>query len=143
MAKQVKVGSREFAEKWNRRIKGATQDVRAGVERVTESPMEAAIAALPKMQQRFNEAVASGKVERGLRRRTLQEWKDRVVNVGIPRIAAGADAAVEDVQDFAEQLIEHENRGLAEIERLPNVTLDDSINRMTAWVRHMAEFRRQ
>lgn len=142
MAKQVRVTDAQWAEKWGRRLKGATQDIRNGVERVTESPMELAAAKQDKMLANVTEAVRSGKWARGLRRRTLAEWKDRVLNIGVGRIPAGVDAAEGDVREFARDLIDHQNAGLGRIDAMPDVTVEDGIARAAAWIRHMAEFER-
>jgi len=37
----AKVTEAEFVEKWARRLKGATEDMRRGADRVTEAPGEA------------------------------------------------------------------------------------------------------
>lgn len=142
MAREVKVTAAELAEKWNRRIKGAGEDIRRGVEKVTENPAVKAVAAKAKMLARLTEAVTSGKWERGLNRVTLADWKSAMTDLGIGRIPAGADRAVPKVREFAGELIAHENAGLVQIDGMPDVTLEDSIQRMTTWVRHMSEFTR-
>lgn len=131
-----------FATKWNRRIKGATQDVREGIEGVEEAPTLAAARAIPKMKQRLLDAIDSGKVERGLRRVTLEDWKRAALNKGVGRIAQGADDALDKVEDFAGELLPHIARGQAALADLPDLTIEDSINRVGTFIRHMATFRR-
>lgn len=142
MAEQVKVNATQLAEKWGRRLKQATPDIQRGIEGVRESPMEAAADAQDKMLARLTESVRDGKWARGLRRVSLAAWKDAAITKGIGRIAAGVDGASEKMREFAEQLIDHENAGLSRIAGMPNVTLEDSIQRANAWMRHMAEFTR-
>lgn len=142
MAREVKVTAVELAEKWNRRIKGAGEDIRRGVDKVTENPAVKAVAAKAKMLSRLTEAVTSGKWERGLNRVTLADWKAAMTELGIGRIPAGADRAIPKVREFAGELIAHENAGLNVIDAMPDVTLEDSIQRMTSWIRHMSEFTR-
>lgn len=142
MAKRVRVSASEFAEKWNRRLSGAQQDIRRGVENVDESPTDAAADAQDKMRQNLLDAIDNGKWARGLARVSLSDWQDRVLDVGVGRIASGADAAQDDVQAFASELIDHQNAGLSEIEGMADITLQDNINRATAWLRHMAGFER-
>lgn len=138
-----KVSAREGTEKWARRTKAATQDVVAGVNRVTENPADAAIAALPKMLARFMEAVQSGKVERGLARTTLQQWKDAMTSVGAGRIASGVDnKGTAKMADFATEFYAHLERVEAEIAAMPDTTLEDNIQRMVHNVRRNAEFQR-
>jgi len=138
----VRVSAAELAEKWGRRLKGATQDIRAGIEKVTVSPTEQAAAAQTKMRDRLLASIESGKWAARLRTVSLADWKKKALDVGVNRIAAGVDAAGGKMTAFASQLIAHENTVLSEIERLPNVTLEDGINRMTTFVRRMAEFTR-
>jgi hypothetical protein len=131
-----------FAEKHNRRLKAALEDMRAGVNRLTTSPTEAAAAKKDKMLARLTEAVNTGKWEAGLRRVTLEEWRRKMIEVGIPRVSAGIDANRDKVVAFAEKLLPHVDAGVAAIKRMPDVTLEDSIARMTAFIRHMAAFKR-
>jgi len=138
----AKLTPKEFQEKHARRLKGAVEDVRRGIDRVTESPTEKAAAKQDKMLSNLTAAVSSGKWAAGLKRVSLEEWKKKARDVGVNRIAAGIDAAEGKVVAFAEQLLPHIDRGQAKIKSMPDVTLDDNINRATSFMRHMAEFRR-
>ncbi|KKK86481.1 hypothetical protein LCGC14_2762800, partial [marine sediment metagenome] len=82
------------------------------------------------------------KVERGLKRVSLEDWKRAALNKGVGRIAAGADDALGKVEDFAAELLPHIARGQAAISDLPDLTIEDSINRSATFIRHMATFRR-
>jgi len=77
-----------------------------------------------------------------LRRVSLEEWKRKARDIGVNRIAAGIDGSKEKVVAFAEALLPHIDRGQEKIKAMPDVTLDDNINRMTSFVRHMSEFKR-
>jgi len=140
MADTVRLTPEQMADKWGRHLTGAVQDIRIGVERVTESPTLKAAAKQDKMLQRLIDSVHSGKWARGLQRVSLQDWKNQVLTKGLARISSGVAGASTKMQDFARQLFEHENRGLAIINAMPDLTIEDSIARMTAWTRHMAEF---
>lgn len=131
----------QFAEKWNRRLKAAVPDIRQGIERLNENPCEKAANAQEKMKARLIEAIDSGKWAARLRSVTLDEWKKAVLQKGLPAISAGADLAVPKVQDFATQLLQYERQAIAEIDRMPTLTLEDSIRKMEAWIRKMAQFR--
>ncbi|KKN14577.1 hypothetical protein LCGC14_0994830, partial [marine sediment metagenome] len=63
-------------------------------------------------------------------------------DVGVNRIAAGIDAAKSKTIAFAEALLPHIDQGQAVIKSMPDVTLDDNINRMVAFTRHMSELKR-
>jgi len=132
----------EFQDKHSRRLKAAVEDVRRGIDRVTESPTEKAAAKQDKMLTNLTAAVSSGKWAAGLKRVTLDEWKKKARDVGVNRIAAGIDAAKDKVIDFANQILPYIDRAQSEIANMPDVTLDDNINRMNTFVRRMAQFKR-
>lgn len=138
----AKLTAAEFQEKHARRLKASVEDIRKGIDRVTESPTEKAAAKQDKMLTNLTNAVTTGKWAAGLKRVSLEEWKRKARDIGVNRIAAGIDGAKEKVIDFAEVLLPHIDRGMDKIKAMPDVTLDDNINRMTQFIRHMAEFKR-
>jgi len=138
----AKLSPTEFTEKHARRLKASVEDIRRGIDRVTESPTEKAAAKQDKMLTNLTRAVTDGKWAAGLKRVTLEEWKRKARDVGVNRIAAGIDAAKDKVTAFAEVLLPHIDRGQEKIKAMPDTTLDDNINRMVSFARHMSEFRR-
>lgn len=138
----AKLTAKEFQEKHNRRLKAATEDMRLGVERVTESPTAKAAKKADKMRANILKSIDSGKWAAGLNRVTLEDWKSKMINKGVGRVAAGIDEAEGKVVAFAEKLLPHIDAGQVIISKLPDVTLEDSINRMTTFTRHMAKFKR-
>jgi len=138
----AKLTAAEFQEKHARRLKASVEDIRRGIDRVTESPTEKAVAKQEKMLSNLTRAVNDGKWAAGLKRVTLDEWKRKARDIGVNRIAAGIDGAADKVRDFAEVLLPHIDRGQQKIASMADTTLDDNINRMTSFIRHMAEFKR-
>jgi len=138
----AKLTASEFQEKHARRLKASVDDVRKGIDRVTESPTDKAAAKQDKMLTNLTAAINSGKWAAGLKRVSLDQWKKQTRDIGVNRIAAGIDGAKEKVVAFAEDLLPHIDRGLDKIKGMSDVTLDDNINRMTTFVRHMAELKR-
>ena len=136
----ITITPEQFAEKHARRLKGAVDDIRAGVMAVTESPTAKAAAKQDKMLARLQEAVQSGKWAARLRAVPLDEWKDKTINLGINRIAAGIDAAHGKQVAFAGKLLPFESNLKTTIDKMPDLTLEDSISRATAWIRGMAKF---
>lgn len=143
MARKVRVSPAEFVEKWGRRLKAATPDIRAGVERVDVAPTQLAAAKADKMRQRILEAIDSGKWAAGLSRVSLEEWRDQMVNKGLGRIAAGVDAAGPKAESFASEFFPFLDRVLADIDKMPDVTLEDSIQRATEFIRRTSQFKRR
>jgi len=138
----AKLTPTEFQEKHARRLKAAVEDVRRGIDRVTENPCEKAALKQDKMLSNLTAAVSSGKWAAGLKRVSLEEWKKKARDIGVNRIAAGIDGAKDKVVTFAEVLLPHIDRGKEKIKAMPDVTLDDNINRMTSFIRHMSELKR-
>jgi len=138
----AKLTAAQFQEKHARRLKASVEDIRTGIDRVTENPCEKAAAKKDKMLANLTRAVNDGKYERGLKRVSLEEWKRKARDIGVNRVAAGIDGAKEKVVAFAEELLPHIDRGRDKIKAMPDVTLDDNINRMTSFIRHMSEFKR-
>jgi len=138
----AKLTAVEFQEKHARRLKAAVEDVRKGIDRVTESPTEKAAAKADKMLTNLTSSVQSGKWAAGLKRVSLEEWKRKARDIGVNRIAAGIDGSKSKVIAFAEELLPHIDRQQAKIAAMPDVTLDDNINRMTSFIRGMSEFKR-
>jgi len=138
----AKLSATEFQEKHARRLKASTEDIRRGIDRVTENPCEKAASKQDKMLTNLTAAVQSGKWAAGLKRVSLEEWKTKARDVGVNRIAAGIDAAKPKVIAFAEELLPHIDRQKSKIAAMPDVTLDDNINRMTTFIRGMSEFKR-
>lgn len=139
----AKLTPEEFREKHARRLKGSIADMEKGVDRVTEAPTMKAAAKKEKMRQKLTEAIDNGKWEAGLKRVSLDEWKDKMKTKGLNRIAAGIDAAAEKVEAFASELLPYQERLKVELEKMPDVTLEDNINRMTTFIRGMAKFKRK
>lgn len=134
--------AQQFQEKHARRLSAAVEDVRAGINRVTVNPCELAAAKQEKMLAGITEAVNSGRWAGGLRRVSLEQWKTAAINVGVGRISSGINAAKDKVIAFAEQLLPHIDAQVAKIKALPDLTLEDNINRMTTFIRGMATFKR-
>jgi len=135
--------AQQAARKWASRLKGAQTEIREGVQSTSKNPMELAAAAQDKWINRLQEAANSNKFANRLRAVPLEKWRQNTIEIGIPRISAGVDAAQGDVEDFFAQLIPFQESLQGTIDSMPDTTLDDSINRMTAWIRGMSEFQRR
>lgn len=138
----AKLTPQQFTEKWQRRIQSATPDITNGINRVDTSPTQQAAAKKDKMLQNLTASVQNGKWEAGLNRVTLADWKSAAINKGVPRIAQGAAGAGAKLTNFASQLLPFQDSLASQVKSMPDLTLEDSINRMTTWVRGMAKFTR-
>ncbi len=143
MPGSIKITPEEFADKHARRLKGAIEDIRSGVEKTTESPTAKAAAKEQKMIQNLNASVSSGKWAARLKSVSLDEWKSKTINKGLGRIASGVDEAYDKQVKFAQQLLSFESDLKTKVDKMPDLTLEDSISRATAWIRGMSKFERK
>jgi len=132
----------EAAEKQASRLKGATEDIRRGIDRVTASPTAAAAAQKDKMKVKLNAAIDSGKWAKGLQAISLEEWKNKAKNKGVNRIAEGIDGAKAKQVDFYSKLLPAVDAARAKVVSMPSTTLEDNINRMTTYIREMNKFKK-
>ena len=130
----------EIQEKWSRNTKNAGEEMRRGIARVTEAPGVKAAEKVEKMRAGINAALDDGTWADRVSSVSLAEWKDKMTKKGVGRVSAGVDAASGKVTDFHNQLSDHQDRLSGQIEAMPDITLDDGIERMVAQVRGMSEF---
>lgn len=132
----------QFREKQARRLKGAMEDMRLGVNNVTEAPTAKAAQKQEKMLANLTQAVNDGKWKRGLLSVSNEDWKEKMLNKGLPRVAAGIDAAAAKVEDFASKALPYIAAGQAQVDKMPDLTLEDNIARSNAMIRHMSKFQK-
>jgi hypothetical protein len=130
------------AEKWASRLAGATEDIRSGVETTTVNPAAEAVKKKEKFKRRLIEAIDGGKWDGALSKVTLDQWKSAMVEKGITRIPSGASAARSKMADFMNKLLSYQESLKAKIAAMPDLTLEDRINRMTTWIREMSKFKK-
>ena len=132
----------QVTEKLIRNLSNATQSIRDGINAVTESPTEQAAAQGDLMLQKIQEAVNSGKWSEALRRVSLAEWKAAALDKGVDRIASGIQAAKPKIQAFYEQWLPYEEQISQQVKTMPKGTIEDSVARAAAVIRHNANFKR-
>lgn len=128
------------ADKWASRLSASTTEITNGVNAVTTAPGQLAAAQkdlwLAKVMQ------SKDKWANNVGRVTLGEWKQKMLEVGVPRIASGANANKPKMAAFMTQFLPHVEAGAQMVKAMPKMNLEDSIARMTAMVRHTANFKR-
>jgi len=139
----VKLTPQEYQAKHAARLKASISDIQAGVQRVTTSPTTQAANAQAKMLQNLTTSVTSGKWAARLKSVDLTTWQRATIDKGLNRIASGIDGAQQKVIDFASQLLPYESSLQDQVSKLPNLTLEDSVQRATNWIRGMAKFTRK
>lgn len=140
MAQQVRVSPQQGTAKWQARIQAATQEIMQGVERVQTAPGVLAAAKFQKWVTGVQEA--QQKWRRNVSRVSLQEWQDSMKNVGIPRIAQGAQQKAGKVERFQAEFFPFLEQGMRQINAMPDNTLEDRIAKSAAMQRYNAGFKR-
>lgn len=136
----ITVTPQQFADRWTQALSQSAQKINDGVDAVTVAPSQAAIKNQAKMVQNFQQAVSSGKWATNLGKVSLQDWQTAMKTKGVPRIATGAQAANGKMAAFAAKLLPYQQTLQSKVKGMPNMTLQDNIARMTAWVTGMSQF---
>lgn len=135
----AKLNATEYAEKWGRRIKGSTEDIRRGVQRTAEAPGMAAARQVELMKQKLLASIEDGTWAKNVAGVSLQEWQEKMLEKGIPRLAQGVDAAQTKQVQMAEKLLADVDASVAVVNQTPRGDLETNINRMTTFAREMAK----
>lgn len=131
-----------IAQNWANGMGAAGEKIRSGINAVTEAPTAKAARRVDAMIAGMQRAAAEGKIQRGLERVTLEDWKRAALDKGVARIAGGAQAAKPKVQEFFTEFIPHLQQGLQALEAMPRGDVEQNIARATAMMRHNAKFRK-
>lgn len=133
----VTMNPTDISEKWGRRTKNAVSDIQAAIGRVSESPMEKAASKQDKMLTNLQASVTSGKWARGLKAVSLEEWKTKTAKKVGERLPGGIDAAMDKRRQFDTYLVGQLNTVLPAIQKMPDLTMEDSLQRVRALMEHM------
>lgn len=127
----------QLTTNWKRGMTGNVPKIVEGVNRVSESPMEKAAAAQDKYAAGVQAAVQSGRFAAGLRQVSLSDWKSLTAKKVAERLSSGVEGATAKYNKFGQYLVSTINAGLPQINAMPKLTIEDSIQKMVAWTRFM------
>lgn len=127
------------SQKWLNNIRNSGQTVTEGVDGVSEAPGIRAAAQQDKMLRNLTEAVNSGKWADKVSSVSLSDWKNAMKQKGIPAMARGAEMAQPKVAAYLQKAYPVIGSLQAEIESMPDGSLQDSIDRSAAWIRGASE----
>ena len=130
-----------IAQKWSQRLGGSTDEIRRGVQAVTKAPGQAAADAadlwlMKVSQSRDKFRTNSAKV-------TLADWQSAMLDKGVQRVAQGATAGIPKMANFMADFLPHLEAGQRIVASMPKGTVEDSIQRAAAMIRHNANFKRR
>lgn len=132
-----------IAQLWMQRASAAGERMKAGVQAVTENPAEKAAAAAPQWLAGVQRAAAEGSFEAGLRKVSLSDWKQKMLNKGVPNMATGVREALPDMTKFLAEFLPFAGQVSDEIKAMPKGTKEDSRARMLAAFEKMSSFKRR
>jgi len=136
----VRMSAADAQAKWQQRTAAATQDMAAGIHRVTEAPGQKAAA----KSQKWLAAVtaAEPKFRRNVARVTLEQWKKAALELGVPRVAQGVQQKGYKWGEFAAEFFPYLDQGIQRVQAMPDTDFEARIARMVAMVRHSHGFQR-
>lgn len=129
------------AAKWASRLGGSLDDIKRGVQAVTEAPGAAAARQKVLWLQRIT--ASADKWARRVSAVTLGDWQTAMIDKGLPRISGGAQAAVPKVTAFMADFLPYVEQGAATVRAMPKGDVEAGIARAAAQIRHNAKYVRK
>jgi hypothetical protein len=131
------------ADKQIQKAQNAGPDWLAGINAVTDSPMAAAAAKQQKMLSNLTSSVTSGKWAAGLLSVSTAAWQQACATKGQARYGAGVAAARDKIVAFQTQWQPFVAAQAAKVNAMPDLTLEDRLNKASAMGRALSTFSRQ
>jgi len=98
---------------------------------VSEPPGVAAARQVDKMRSGILESLDNGTWQRAVEGVSLQDWQQAMIQKGIPRLSIGVDQAADKIRGNIDALLADVASSKDEVDRMPNGSFADSIQRMT------------
>lgn len=130
----------EAAAAWAQNLSASTEKIRRGIQRVTVAPGAQAARARQAWLQRLQ--ASQDKWARNVARVSLEEWRTTMEQVGLPRVAQGAQAKQPKMQAFMNEFLPFLDSALGPVRAMPKGTLEEAIAKSGAAIRAIARFRR-
>lgn len=132
-----------IGKKWAQRASNAAGDYKAGVNDVTENPMDKAAAAVDTWQRRVSSPEARSKFVSNLQGRPISDWKSAATGKGAQNYVTGVQAAESKMTAFAQDVAPFMLALQQRVRSMPNATAADRQARAIAWMTGMAEYQRR
>lgn len=136
----VRATAQSATAKWVANLSSATTQMQAGAMAVTVAPGQQAAAAADKWLAKVT--AAKTKFATNVAAVSLQSWQQSYVNIGIPRVAQGAQAKQGKMQAFMADFLPYLQNGVATIDKMPSTTLQDGVNRAIAMINYNAKYKK-
>jgi len=132
----------EVVAKWQARLQQSSQEMAAGVQRVQVSPGQAAAAKRQKWVQAITDPKTQDKWARNVQSVSLSQWQQRMIDVGIPRVAQGAAAAQQKTEQAFSSLLSYIDNVQQQVRSMDDTTYEAREQRMIANARLMRQYQR-
>ena len=129
-----------WVKKYEDRATVATEDYKYGIENPSRSPIEGAIAQRKSLEAKMRDPKTWDKWENALKFVGDEGWKKGCTEKGADRYPTGIRAGLSKYSDFASKFADHLEAGVSKVKAMPKITIDDSVKRAEAMIRHNASF---
>lgn len=139
MAKtKVRASASNATARWVQGLSAATQRMKDGVDAVQTAPGVAAAG----QKQAYIQGVTNSvdKWAANVAAVPLSDWKS-AMDLGISRVAAGAQAKQSKYQNFATKFYPYLEQGMQQIANMPHNNVEDGVQRSAAMIRWNAKFK--
>lgn len=140
MASAVRKTPQEGAAKWLTNLSAAGPEMEAGARRVQESPGVAAARERAKWEARLRETAQ--KWEDRMRGLSLADWQKAYIDVGVQRVAQGAQAKQNKVVQFNTEFYPFLEQVKQKVGAMPSTTPGQRIAKMVANAEAIRQFKR-
>ena len=138
----TRITSAQAVAKHAARLKASTTEIANQVMAVQTAPGAQAAKKADKMLTNITASIVSGRWARRVSAVSLSSWQEAMIKKGIPRISQGIDAAAPKVQAFFDEFFPVLDKISAEVKAMPDLTIEDNIQRAVHQMRRAAEFKR-
>jgi len=127
----------EIVKRWQNGLANASETITNGVKATEVSPGKRAAAAKDAWVRAMQSKEVQDRWANEVGKVTLEEWQQAMINKGIPNITNGVNAAAGKMTNFYDWLVKTENEILNKINAMPELTLEQRIQRAVAWMKAM------
>lgn len=138
----VRTSPSDGTSRWVTNLSGAGTRISAGVDAVSRAPGLAAADKFQKWVAAMQDPNVQAKWRNNVAAVSLSQWQDLMKKVGVPRIAAGAQAKQSKYLAFAEQFYPFLARGVQQIQSMDDTSFEARIQRAVAMMNYTHTFKR-
>ena len=127
-------------KKLESRVSIAGTDFEAGLRNPKKDPIEEALKKLDKLYRGLQEAIASGAIEAGLKRAKAEgKWTEAIEKAVRRWLDSRTEMAEEYAEAYEKILKPAIESALAEVEKMPDLTMEQRIQRAVKFMQKMSE----